>query len=241
MSSETEQTLVLIKPDALRNSCTGYILSYLSEFHAGLVFAGAKIVKVTTMLAEEHYAEHVGKGFFPSLLQYISGELHYPENAALRRVIALVYQGPGAVLKVRDFAGPTNPNVARETKPGCIRSLGTIMPIKDGEGNVVGDRMDNLIHASANPDDAEREIKLWFTPQDIPAAMRTYPTAVCKENYFFTGGKLTTEFSDGAVSILAPGTLAWETDLAALRKRAAGEESAITAGAVCAKYLLNVE
>ena len=63
MNKELEQTLVLIKPDALRNSLTGYVLSLLSEYHTGLVFAGAKIVHVTTMLAAEHYAEHRGKVF----------------------------------------------------------------------------------------------------------------------------------------------------------------------------------
>jgi len=68
-----EQTLVLIKPDALKNSLTGYVLSQLSEFHTGLRFAGAKIVHVSRMLAEEHYAEHRGKVFFPSIIDYIVG------------------------------------------------------------------------------------------------------------------------------------------------------------------------
>ena len=53
---ELEQTLVLIKPDALQNSLTGYLLSQLSEFHSGLHFSAAKIVNVSRMLAEEHYA-----------------------------------------------------------------------------------------------------------------------------------------------------------------------------------------
>ena len=61
MDNDTaEQTLVLIKPDALLNSLTGYILATLSEFHTGLRFAAAKIVRVHKMLAEEHYAEHQG-------------------------------------------------------------------------------------------------------------------------------------------------------------------------------------
>ena len=60
-NKKLEQTLVLIKPDALKNSLTGYVLSQLSEFHTGLRFAGAKIVNVSTMLADEHYAEHRGK------------------------------------------------------------------------------------------------------------------------------------------------------------------------------------
>ena len=63
-----ESSLVLIKPDALKNSLTGYILSQFSEFHTGLRFAALKVVSVNLALAEEHYAEHKGKFFYPSLL-----------------------------------------------------------------------------------------------------------------------------------------------------------------------------
>src|SRR4030067_1674601 len=93
---ELKQPLVLIKPDALKNSLTGYVLSQLSEFHSGLRFAGTKVVSVTTMLAEEHYAEHRGKIFYPSLIEYIMGLIHYPDEPNKRRVIALVYQGTDA-------------------------------------------------------------------------------------------------------------------------------------------------
>ena len=79
LSKDLEQTLVLIKPDALKNSLTGYVLSQLSEFHTGLRIAGAKIVHVSRMLGEEHYAEHRGKVFFPSLIEYITGRLHQPD------------------------------------------------------------------------------------------------------------------------------------------------------------------
>lgn len=114
VQKDIEQTLVLIKPDALKLSLTGYMLSQFSEFHTGLRFAGAKIVHVTRMLAEEHYAEHKGKPFYPSLIEYITGKLHYPTEPQKRRVIALVYCGPDAVKTVRNIAGPTNPHVARE-------------------------------------------------------------------------------------------------------------------------------
>jgi nucleoside diphosphate kinase len=130
-TKEMEQTLVLIKPDALKNSLTGYVISQLSEFHTGLRFAGAKIVQVSEMLAEEHYAEHKGKLFFPSLINYITGCVHYPEDPGKRRVVALVYQGPGAIQKIRDIAGPTNPHIAREKKPGTVRALGTVVTIRD--------------------------------------------------------------------------------------------------------------
>ena len=77
-----EQTLVLIKPDALKNSLTGYVLSQLAEFHTGLRFAATKIVQVDRRLAGEHYAEHQGKVFFPSLL-----DLRMPLSINLARCI----------------------------------------------------------------------------------------------------------------------------------------------------------
>ena len=77
---ELDQTLVLIKPDALKNSLTGYVLSQLSEFHSGLRYAGTKIVHVSRLLAEEHYAEHKGKPFYPPLMEYIMGLDHYPRR-----------------------------------------------------------------------------------------------------------------------------------------------------------------
>ena len=236
-----EQTLVLIKPDALRNSLTGYVLSQLSEFHTGLRFAATKIVKVHRMLAEEHYAEHKGKVFFESLLEYIMGASHYPVDAWKRRVIALIYMGPGAILKIRDIAGPTNPHDAREKRPGCIRALGTLVPVKDATGKVLDERMDNLIHASANIADAEREIKLWFKPGDIPPAMRTYPTAASDGHYYFKNGKLSTSYETGDICLLAPGNIAWTSDLEALHLLANGQKAACTLEAVAAKYLINEE
>ena len=129
---QLEQTLVLIKPDALKNSITGFIFSQLSEFHTGARFAAAKVVNVSRFLAEEHYAEHYGKPFYESLLDYITGKIHYSEQDKWkRRVIAIVYQGPGVLDTIRALAGPTNPHKAREEKPGCIRSLGTVVQIKD--------------------------------------------------------------------------------------------------------------
>lgn len=236
-----EQTLVLIKPDALKNSLTGYVLSQLSEFHTGLRFAGAKIVYVSTMLAEEHYAEHRGKIFFPSLLEYIMGQLHYPAEPWRRRVIALVYQGDNAVQKIRDICGPTNPHVARENRPGCIRSLGALIPLKDSGGNVIGERMDNLIHASAVPADAEREIKLWFKPSDIPPFMRAYPDEVNDAFYYFKEGRLLLEHEPGSVCLLAPGDIAWKTDLDSLRALQQGAAPGTSLGSVAAKYLINTE
>lgn len=236
---EKEQTLVLIKPDALNNSLTGYVLSQLSQFHTGLRFAGAKIIHVSKMLAEEHYAEHKGKIFYPSLLKYIMGLIHYPQDEWKQRVIAIVYQGKDAVRKIRDFAGPTNPHIAREEKPGCIRALGTVVPLKDADGTVVGERMDNLIHASATDEEAEREIKLWFRPCDIPPSMHAYPTEVNEEYFYLQEGKLSTSYEPGAFCFLAPGNTAWKSDLEALRFLIQGTHTSCTLECVVAKYLSN--
>jgi nucleoside-diphosphate kinase len=236
-----EQTLVLIKPDALKNSLTGYVLSLLSEFHTGLRFAAAKIVHVNKILAEEHYAEHRGKIFYPSLIEYIMGRLHYPDQPAKRRVIAFVYQGADATKKMRDICGPTNPHVARETRPGCVRSLGTIVPIKDEGGKIVADRMDNLIHASATPGDAEREIKLWFRPVDIPPSMRLYETQTNEDHYYFKDSGLSMKHETGSVCLLAPGDIAWKSDLDALRMLRQRKKAEVTLEAVAAKYLINLQ
>jgi nucleoside-diphosphate kinase len=239
VDAEFEQTLVLIKPDALKNSLTGYVMSYLSEFHTGLRFAGLKVVHVSRMLATQHYAEHVGKPFFPALLDYIMGKVHYSSDQSLQRVIAIVYQGPGAVGKTRQIAGPTNPHNAREEKPGCVRSLGTVVPIRDTSGLPVGQRMDNLIHASATDEEAEREIKLWFRPNDIPPLMQAYPVERCKDHFYYLDGELHTTHVADSVCLLAPGDVVWKTDLQALRKIDAGKKAPCPLDAVAAKYLIN--
>jgi nucleoside-diphosphate kinase len=238
-NGKLEQTLVLIKPDALKNSLTGYLLSQLSEFHTGLHFSGTKIVHVTKMLAEEHYAEHYGKVFFPSLLEYIMGTIHYPDEPFKRRVVAIVYQGQNAVKKIRDIAGPTNPHVARKDRPGCIRALGTIVPLRDTDGKEIGERIDNLIHASATPEEAEREIKLWFKPDDIPPLMHVYATAVSDDYCYFKDNEFRNKPEPNAICLLAPGDVAWKSDLEVLNQLKRGASPAYTFQAVAAKYLLN--
>jgi nucleoside-diphosphate kinase len=237
---QREQTLVLIKPDALKNSITGFIFSQLSEFHTGARFAAAKVVNVSRFLAEEHYAEHKGKPFFESLLDYITGKVHYSEQDRWkRRVIAIVYLGEGVLDRLRSLAGPTNPHQAREERPGCVRALGTVVQIKDAAGNIIGSRMDNLIHTSASVADAEREIKLWFVPHDIPPLMRAYPTETCPSHYYYKDGRLCDTYEDGSTLLLAPGDLVWTTDLEILQNSKAGGHAKGTLNTVVAKYLIN--
>jgi nucleoside-diphosphate kinase len=235
-----EQTLVLIKPDALKNSLTGFILSQLSEFHTGARFAAAKIVNVNRMLAEEHYAEHKGKVFYDALLDFITGKAHYPDKDKWkRRVIAIVYQGSDVLKTIREIAGPTNPLQAREEMPGCLRALGTLVPIKDANGNTIDNRMDNLIHTSATHADAEREIKLWFLPHDIPPLMRAYPTQICQTHYYYKNGRLYDTYEPQSLFLLAPGDVAWKTDLDILQTYARNEPAQDRLNTVVAKYLIN--
>ena len=238
-ATKTPQTLVLIKPDALKLSLTGYVLSQLSELNTGLRIAGTRVVTVTRMLAEEHYEEHQGKPFYPPLLEYIMGNIHYADQPERRRVKAIVYQGENAVKKIRNLAGPTNPHDAREQQPGCIRSLGTVVPLKNDDGEVVGRRIDNLIHASATDVEAEREIKLWMRPSDIPPLCRIYAYKQSEEFFFYRDGDLVTKHEPGSVCFLTPGDYAWASDLEALDALTQGKTAHCSLKAVVAKYLAN--
>ena len=150
-SSNIQQVLVIIKPDGLKKSLTGNILSKLSE--AKLVIIGAKVVRVSRELAEEHYLHLKDKPFFEELVKYIQGTLH---GEAYNRVLALVYQGGDAIQKLRLIAGSTNPE---EADPVSIRgSYGRI---------TTKGVYENVIHCSSDPAEAEREIKLWFQPSEI--------------------------------------------------------------------------
>ncbi len=146
---KNEATLVIIKPDGLKKSLTGNILSRLSETKLKII--GARVVKVDESLARKHYAHLQDKPFFPELVKYITGQLH-GEN----RVMALVYWGREAISKVRQIAGATNPE---EADPVSVRgAYGRIL---------TSGLYENVIHASSSPDEAEREIKLWFDPDEI--------------------------------------------------------------------------
>ena len=236
-----ESSLVLIKPDALKNSLTGYILSQFSEFHTGLRFAALKVVAVNLALAEEHYAEHKGKFFYPSLLDYIRGYLHYPDDPSKRRVIAILYRGPNAIKNIREICGNTNPHEARAQRPGCIRALGTVIPLYDEKGKFVGERSDNLIHASANSGDAEREIKLWFLPTDIPPIVRSFPTETSKEYFYYKNHAISSTYTPGSFCFIAPGDIVWKSDIKVLRQLIKGKKQDYSTNAVIAKYLINKE
>lgn len=151
-----QATLVLIKPDGLKKSLTGNILTRLSETKLEIV--AAKVVRVSRELAEAHYCHLKDKPFFPELIKYLQGELH-----DRKKVLAMIYWGEDAINKVRQLAGATNPE---EADPTTIRgSYGRI---------TTKGLYENVIHASTNEEEAEREIKLWFCPDEVIVDL--YPT-----------------------------------------------------------------
>ena len=99
--------------------------------------------------------------------------------------------------------------------------------------------MDNLIHASATDEEAEREIKLWFKPNEIPPFMRAYATSQSEELYYFKDNRLLPKYEPGSVCVVAPGDVMWESDREALRLIQQGKDAPCSLQTVVAKYLLN--
>lgn len=146
-----EHTLVIIKPDGIKKSLVGNILTKLAE--SRLIIVGAKMLRVPRTLAEQHYAHLKDKPFFEELIDYIQGK---PYGKRYERVMALVYQGEDAIRKVRMIAGATNPEEADSVS------------IRGAYGRITtAGVFENVIHASSSPDEAEREIKLWFSPDEV--------------------------------------------------------------------------
>ncbi|MDD5774762.1 MAG: nucleoside-diphosphate kinase [Candidatus Omnitrophica bacterium] len=158
-----QSVLILIKPDGLKKSLTGNILTRLSETKLEIV--AAKMVRVTDTLAQEHYCHLKDKPFFPELIEYLKGELH-----DRKKVMALVYWGRDAIKKCREMAGATNPE---EADPTSIRgSYGRI---------TTKGLYENVIHVSSNEDEAKREIRLWFSPDEIIVDLYPVKNEVKKE------------------------------------------------------------
>ncbi len=137
-----ERTLIIVKPDAVQRGLVGPILSRLEG--RGLKLVGLKLMQVPRSLAERHYAEHEGKGFYEKLLDYITSA----------PVVVGCVEGTSAVQAVRSTVGATNPAAAG---PGTIR------------GDFALEIGRNLIHASDSTETAAREVALWFEPDDLAA------------------------------------------------------------------------
>ena len=135
-----ERTLILIKPDALQRGLAGEIISRLER--RGLKLAGMKLMQMDDALARRHYAEHEGKPFLESLVNFItSGPL-----------IAAVVEGPAAIEAARSMMGATDP---QQAAPGTIR------------GDLALYVQYNLIHGSDSPESAQREIALFFNETEL--------------------------------------------------------------------------
>ncbi|CAM3253050.1 nucleoside-diphosphate kinase [Stackebrandtia soli] len=132
----SQQTLVLIKPDAVARGLIGEVVSRLER--KGLTIEEMRMRTMDAALADAHYADHVEKPFYPPLKEFMtSGPL-----------VALIVSGDESIAAVRALAGATD---GRKAVPGTIR------------GDLSLSNRENLIHASDSPESAKREIALWFS------------------------------------------------------------------------------
>jgi nucleoside-diphosphate kinase len=136
-----ERTLIILKPDAVQRQIVGRIITRFEE--KGLQIVAARFMTISRQLAEKHYRVHLGKPFYPSLIDYMTSG----------PVMVLVFQAPGVIAMARKLMGETF---------GCDASPGTI------RGDFGGSRGFNLVHGSDSPQAAEDEIRLFFPENDLP-------------------------------------------------------------------------
>ena len=135
-----ERTLIILKPDAVQRQLMGRIISRFEE--KGLQLVAGKFMRITSELAQRHYAVHKGKDFYERLLKYVTGG----------PVLAMVWQAEGVIEMVRKLLGAT---FGCEAQPGTIR------------GDFGGSRGFNLVHGSDSPETAAYEIKLFFRDDEL--------------------------------------------------------------------------
>jgi nucleoside-diphosphate kinase len=136
----TERTLVLVKPDGVQRGLAGEIIGRLER--TGLQIIGMKLMQISDELASTHYGEHKAKPFYAGLVGFITSS----------PVVALCLEGPSAISTTRKLMGATNP---ADADPGTVR------------GDLGVDMGRNLIHGSANSDDAVREVALFFDDSEL--------------------------------------------------------------------------
>ncbi len=130
----------MCKPGVLNRRLIGQVITRLEN--KGLKLVGLKLMQISPELASQHYAEHKGKSFYEDLVSYITSG----------PVVAMVWQGDDCVTLVRKVVGATKPS---EALPGTIR------------GDFCSHTNHNIIHASDSDESAEREINLFFKPEEI--------------------------------------------------------------------------
>jgi nucleoside-diphosphate kinase len=135
-----ERTFIIFKPDCVQRRLVGRILKRFED--KGLNLVAMKMLQITPDLAKQHYAEHVQKGWYPTLEAFITGG----------PVVAAVLEGLEAIQVVRDMLGATS---GLKATPGTIR------------GDFSSSRQMNLVHGSDGPEAAAREIALYFKPNEL--------------------------------------------------------------------------
>lgn len=140
MEESVEKTFVFVKPDGVQRGLVGEIMARLER--RGLRLVASKFMAVSQELAGQHYAIHQGKPFYEGLLEYVTSA----------PVMAMVWEGPNAVAAVRQTMGATKPT---EAAPGSVRH---------DFGLEIGR---NITHASDSVENAQKEIEMWFTAEEI--------------------------------------------------------------------------
>jgi nucleoside-diphosphate kinase len=135
-----ERTLILLKPDCIQRRLAGRVLGRFED--KGFNVVALKMIRITPALAKQHYAEHVEKGWYPQLEEFITGG----------PVVAGIVEGLECIRVVREMVGATS---------GLKAAAGTI------RGDFSSSRQMNLVHASDGPEAAKREIALYFKPAEI--------------------------------------------------------------------------
>ena len=135
-----ERTLVLVKPDGVQRGLIGDVITRFER--RGLKLVAMKFIQMSEELAGKHYAEHEGKPFYPPLISYITSG----------PVVAMVWEGQKAIEVVRTTMGVTRP---AEAAPGTIR------------GDYALEVGRNIVHGSANAEDAAREVSLFFPADEL--------------------------------------------------------------------------
>lgn len=135
-----ERTLILLKPDCVQRRLMGKIIGRFEE--KGLNFVAMKMMRISPDLAKKHYAEHVSKGWYPTLEKFITGG----------PILAAIVEGLEVIRVVREMLGATS---------GLKAAAGTI------RGDFSSSRQMNLVHASDGPEAAAREIALYFQTSEI--------------------------------------------------------------------------
>ena len=178
MEIKRQQTLVLIKPDGVQRGLVGDVIGRFEK--AGLKLVGMKMISPSKEILDKHYTNDVAyltalgekakAGMEKSGLsdsrtpiqigQWIRNQLG--RYLAISPVVAMVWQGTHAISNIRQLVGSTNPISA---DVGSIRGDLTIDTIE--MANLEGRSVRNLIHASSEPEEAKREIALWFTKSEI--------------------------------------------------------------------------